>query len=105
MTIARTGGRPSPLRRAAAAVALVALFAALLYLAVSAIYNWFVLLVNVASLGVAVVASWYVLFRRRLARIIAVGIAVLALLVGGGSGRERGPHRSSRRWRASTAFL
>ena len=81
MTIAITGDRPSPLRRAAAAVALVALFAALLYLAVSAIYNWFVLLVNVASLGVAVVAAWHVLSRRGLARIIAVGIAVLALLV------------------------
>ena len=57
MTTAVAGSRPSPLRRAAAAVALAALVAALLYLAVSAIQRWDVLLASVISLGVAVVAA------------------------------------------------
>jgi diacylglycerol kinase family enzyme len=81
MTTAVAGGRPSPLRRAAAAVALAALVAALIYLAVSAIQRWDVLLASVISLGVAVVAAWYILSRRGVARAIAVGIAVLALIV------------------------
>jgi diacylglycerol kinase family enzyme len=81
MTEAIAGGRPTPLRRAAAAIALVALVAALLYLAASAVSHWFVLLVSVVSLGVAVMAAWYILTRRGLARAVAAGIAVLALLV------------------------
>ena len=48
------GRAPSPLRRAAAAAALAALVAALLYLAISAILHWYILLVSVISLGVAV---------------------------------------------------
>jgi fatty acid desaturase len=51
---------PSPLRRAAAAAALAALVAALLYLAISAIFHWYILLVSVISLGVAVVAVWFI---------------------------------------------
>jgi diacylglycerol kinase family enzyme len=81
MTRAIAGDRPGRLRRAAAAIALVALIAALLYLAVSAIYNWFVLLVSVSSLGVAVLAAWYILSRRGVTRAIALGVAVLALLL------------------------
>ncbi len=45
---------PSPLRRAAAAAALVALVVALLYLAISAIFRWYILLTSVISLGVLV---------------------------------------------------
>jgi diacylglycerol kinase family enzyme len=81
MTKAIAGDRPSPLRRAAAAIALVALVAALLYLASSAVSHWFVLLVSVVSLGVAVMAAWYILTRRGLARAVAAALAVLALLV------------------------
>jgi diacylglycerol kinase family enzyme len=81
MTKAIAGDRPSPLRRAAAAIALVALVAALLYLAVSAVSRWFILLFSVGSLGVAVMAAWYILTRRGLARAVAAAIAVLALLV------------------------
>ena len=44
MTTTITRDKPSRLRRAAAAVALAALVAALLYLAISAIYNWYVVL-------------------------------------------------------------
>src|SRR6188472_2111093 len=68
-------------RRAAAAVALVALLAALIYLAVSALSRWDVLLASVASLGVTVIAAWYILSRRGVARAVAAGIAALALLV------------------------
>ncbi len=81
MTTAVAGGRPNPLRRAAAAVALAALVAALLYLAVSAIQRLGVLLTSVISLGVAVVAAWYILSRRGVARAVAVGVAALALVV------------------------
>jgi diacylglycerol kinase family enzyme len=81
VTTAIASGKSSPARRAAAAVALAALVAALLYLAVSAIYHWFVLLVSVVALGVAVVAAWYILSRRGLARAVAVGVAALALVV------------------------
>jgi hypothetical protein len=46
---------PSPLRRPAAAAALVALVVvALLYLAISAIFRWCILLTSVISLGVLV---------------------------------------------------
>jgi hypothetical protein len=51
---------PSPLRRAAAAAALVTLVVALLYLAMSAIFRWYVLLTSVISLGVVVVAVWFI---------------------------------------------
>jgi diacylglycerol kinase family enzyme len=81
MTTAVAGSGPSRLRRAAAAVALAALFAALLYLAVSALSRWYVLLASVFSLGVAVIAAWYILSRRGVARAVASGVAALALLV------------------------
>jgi hypothetical protein len=51
---------PSPMRRAAAAAALVALVVALLYLAISAIFRWYTVLASVISLGVAVVAVWFI---------------------------------------------
>ena len=53
------GREPSPLRRAAAAAALAALVAALLYLAISAVFHWYILLASVISLGVVVVAAWF----------------------------------------------
>ena len=81
MMSAVAGGRPSGSRRAAAAVAIVALVAAFLYLAESAIHHWLVLLASVFSLGVAVIAAWYILSRRGVARAVASGVAALALLV------------------------
>jgi diacylglycerol kinase family enzyme len=73
-------GKPSRLRRVAAAVALGAAAAALLYLALSAVFNWYVVLATVASLGVAVIAAWYILSRRGVARAIAGVVAVVALV-------------------------
>ena len=58
MTTTVAGGKPSMVRRAAAAVALVALCAALVYLAVAALSRWDVLLASVVSLGVTVIAAW-----------------------------------------------
>jgi diacylglycerol kinase family enzyme len=81
MTTAVAGSGPTRLRRAAAVVALVALVAALLYLAASALSRWYVLLASVFSLGVAVMAAWYILSRRGVARAVASGVAALALLV------------------------
>src|SRR6476659_2044961 len=74
-------GAPSPLRRAAAAAALVALVVALLYLAMSAIFHWYILLTSVISLGVLVVAVWFILSRRGLARAIAGVVAAVALVI------------------------
>jgi hypothetical protein len=71
---------PSYLRRAAAAAALAALVAALLYLAISAIFHWYILLASVISLGVAVVAVWFILSRRGLARVLAAVVAAVALV-------------------------
>ena len=59
----------------------MALCAALVYLAVSALSRWDVLLASVVSLGVTVIAAWYVLSRRGVARAVAAGVAALALLV------------------------
>jgi diacylglycerol kinase family enzyme len=56
-------------------------FAAMLYLAVSALDRWYVLLASVFSLGVAVIAAWYILSRRGVARAVASGVATLALLM------------------------
>jgi len=80
MTANITVVKPSRLRRLAATVALAALIAALVYLAISAIHNWYVLLASVVTLGVTVIAAWYILSRRGLARAVAVGVAALALV-------------------------
>ena len=61
---AAPGAGPAPMRRASAALALTALAAALLFLVVVSIRRWDVLLVSVVSLGVVVVAAWYVVSRR-----------------------------------------
>lgn len=76
-----TDGKPSWLRRVAAAVALGALVAALIYLVWAALYRWHVLLIGVVPLGVAVVAAWYILSRRGVARAIAAVVAAFAVLV------------------------
>jgi hypothetical protein len=81
VTTAVAGGRPSRLCRAAAAVALAALVAALLYLAVWAVHQWYAPLASVFPLGVAVLAAWYILSRRGVARAVASGVAALAVLV------------------------
>jgi len=57
MTANITVVKPSRLRRLAATVALAALIAALVYLAISAIHNWYVLLASVVTLGVTVIAA------------------------------------------------
>jgi diacylglycerol kinase family enzyme len=76
-----TNGKPSWLRRVAAAVALAALVAALSYLVWAALYRWPVVLISVVPLGVAVVAAWYILSRRGVARAIAAVVAAFAVLV------------------------
>jgi hypothetical protein len=81
VTTAVAGGKPSMLRRTAAAVALAALVAALVYVAVSAVSRWYVLLASVVSLGVTVIAVWYILSRRGVTRALAGVVAALALLV------------------------
>lgn len=78
-----TDGKPSWLRRVAAAVALAALVAALSYLVWAALYRWPVVLISVVPLGVAVVAAWYILSRRGVARAVAAVVAALAVLVFG----------------------
>jgi diacylglycerol kinase family enzyme len=75
------GGKPSWLRRVAAAAALAALVAALIYLVWAALYRWHVVLISVVPLGVAVIAAWYILSRRGVVRAIAAVVAALALLV------------------------
>jgi Diacylglycerol kinase catalytic domain len=74
------GSRGQQRRRAAAAAALVALVVALLYLAISAIFRWYILLTSVILLGVAVVAVWFILSRRGLARAVAGVVAAVALV-------------------------
>jgi diacylglycerol kinase family enzyme len=75
------GGKPNWLRRVAAAVALTALVAALIYLVWAALYRWHVVLISLVPLGVAVIAAWYILSRRGVARAIAAVVAAFALLV------------------------
>jgi diacylglycerol kinase family enzyme len=72
--------RPGPLRRTAAAIALTALVAALLYLTVEALNQWYVLLLSVVLLGAAVIAAWYIVSRRGVARAVAALVAVVALI-------------------------
>ena len=74
-------GKPSWLRRVAAAVALAALVTALIYLLWAALYRWHVVLISAVPLGVAVIAAWYILSRRGVARVIAAVVAAFALLV------------------------
>jgi diacylglycerol kinase family enzyme len=81
VTTAVAGSKPSLLRRAAAAVALAALVAALLYLTSSAIYRWYVVLTSVLALGVAVTGAWHILSHRGAVRAVASGVTALALLV------------------------
>jgi diacylglycerol kinase family enzyme len=69
------------LRRVAAAAALAALVAALIYLVWAALYRWHVVLISVVPLGVAVIAAWYILSRRGVVRAIAAVVAAFALLV------------------------
>src|SRR5215208_580957 len=76
-----TDGKPRWLRRVAAAVALAALVAAMIYLVWAALYRWHVVLISVVPLGVAVIAAWYILSRRGVVRAIAAVVAAFALLV------------------------
>ncbi len=71
---------PSLARRLAALTALAAALLAVVYLVLQALHRWDVLLVSVGSLGIAVVAAWYVVSRRGSARVAAVGVTAAALL-------------------------
>jgi diacylglycerol kinase family enzyme len=53
----------------------------MIYLVWAAFYRWYVVLISVVPLGVAVIAAWYVLSRRGVARAVATGVAALALVV------------------------
>ncbi|EWT01926.1 diacylglycerol kinase [Intrasporangium oryzae NRRL B-24470] len=81
MTTSVPSGRRDARRRASAALALTALAAAVLFLVVVSIRRWDVLLVSVVSLGLAVVAAWYVVSRRGSVRVAAAVLAVIALAV------------------------
>ena len=80
MTTSDSGGRRSAARRASAALALTAFAAALVFLAVVSIRRWDVLLASVVSLGVAVVAAWYVVSRRGAVRAAAAAVGAIALV-------------------------
>lgn len=71
---------PSLARRLAAFAALAAAVLVVVYLTLQALHRWDVLLLSVGSLGVAVVATWYVVSRRGSARVVAVGFTAAALL-------------------------
>jgi diacylglycerol kinase family enzyme len=73
-------GKPGAARRAAALAALAALAAALVYLVLAVVARWYVLLFCVVSLAATVVAAWYLVTRRGVARAVAAGVAVLAVL-------------------------
>jgi diacylglycerol kinase family enzyme len=81
MTTTALGDKPGRLHRLAAAVALAAFVAALLYLAASVVSRWYVVLLSVVSLGLAVIAAWYVLSRRGIARAIASVVVAVTLVV------------------------
>jgi diacylglycerol kinase family enzyme len=81
VTTTNAGSKPTRKSRVAAAIALAALGAALIYLVWAAFYRWYVVVISVVPLGVAVIAAWYVLSRRGTARAVAAGVAALALLV------------------------
>jgi diacylglycerol kinase family enzyme len=70
-------------RRIAAVLALASLVIAAVYVAISAIQRWDVLLVSAVSLAVTIMAGWYVVARRGTARIVAsvAGLAALAVFV------------------------
>lgn len=79
------GTRPSPVERAAAAVALVALGGAVVTVLVGVRASWSELLVVAVGLLVSVVAAWYALGRRGARRSVALGAAAggVVVLVGG----------------------
>lgn len=74
---------PAPHRkgsRVAAILALVALATAILVTVVAALSRWTVLLASVVLLSLVIVASWYVVSRRGMARGIALVVAAVALV-------------------------
>ncbi len=81
MTTAQSPGRPRPIRRAAAAAALIALATALIFLVAVSLHRFAALLASVVSLGVMVVAAWYAVSRRGKVRVAALVTMVVALVV------------------------
>lgn len=67
-------------QRPAAAVALLALLANVIFLAVVGLSRWTVLLATVASMAVVIVAGWYAVSRRGVTRVVASAVAVGALI-------------------------
>jgi diacylglycerol kinase family enzyme len=68
-------------RQAAAVVALLALAAALVYVAVAASRSWQVVLLCLAALTVAMFALWFVVSRRGTSRVVAAVVAAVALVL------------------------
>jgi diacylglycerol kinase family enzyme len=71
---------PSPGRRAAALLALAAAIAAVLYLVLSALDRWNVLVAGVISLALVVLGGWYALSRTGPIRALAGVLAVIGLV-------------------------
>ena len=65
--------------RVAAILALLALATAILVTFVAALSRWTVLLASVVLLSLVIVASWYVVSRRGMARGIALVVAAMCL--------------------------
>ena len=77
--------RPDPAERLAALASLMALTAALVIVAVAAAANWQGIVLTLLGLLLIVVAGWYVVSRRGIARTVAVltGLAGAGLLIAG----------------------
>lgn len=74
--LTRESGRAE---RAAAVMALVTLFAAIILLVAGAVRNWAGLLLAVAGVLVAVMAGWYVASRRGVVRVIALAVVAASV--------------------------
>jgi len=71
--------RPTAGQRAAAWLAYLALLVAVVYVVVASVRRWEVVLAAVATLAVLVVAGWFAVSRRGVARLLALGFAVAAV--------------------------
>jgi diacylglycerol kinase family enzyme len=76
----RPGTPVSPARRLAAILALLTWLALVVFLVVAAVSRWTVLVATVTSVSVFVLAAWYVVARRGVARAIGAAIAVIAMV-------------------------
>jgi diacylglycerol kinase family enzyme len=77
----RPDGTVSPSRQLAAIVALLTLAALVVFLIIAAVSHWFVLVATVLSMSAFVIAAWYVVARRGVARVVAAAVALGAIAV------------------------